>query len=164
MRQKRQEAPRETHMFKCEETGNVWELVIPDVMGYVMTGRMPQTLVTEFLESAEKRGVKPAAIRAQIDKITENISAAEITNSLIFMRELVREACHKPRIVPGGAGEFEIDPTEVDPRDFKEIFQWVLLHAGVAGIAGLQGFRPGRTRGTTSPRAHGQKLRKKSRR
>jgi hypothetical protein len=145
-------------------SGAKWELAQPDFMGYIATGRMPQSLVLEFLASAERRGVKPEEFKDQekAAEIAVDISTKETVNALIFMRTVVEDACINPRIVVGGTGDDELDPTEVKPEDFKFIFQWCMSHSGVAGLAGLQTFRGGRKGRTSGPRADGARQRKKS--
>jgi hypothetical protein len=145
-------------------SGFEWELRTPDLQGYVMTGRMPQSLVTQFLASAEKRGLVPAEARGEaLKKFSEQpVSQEETMSSLIFMRELVREACVSPRIVVGGTGDDEIDPSEVDPGDFRFIVSWCLSHAGVTGLDGLSTFRGRRERRAAAAVAGRPKLRRKT--
>lgn len=142
-------------------SGFEWELRPPDLQGYMMTGRMPESLVQEFLKSAEKRGITPEELQSMSDLekfAATPLSQEETVLSLIFMRELVRDACVNPRIVVGGSGDDEIDPTEIDPEDFKFIVQWCLMHSGVAGLAGLQTFREGRKERTAVDSTDGQEL------
>jgi hypothetical protein len=136
---------KETVVSVLVPSGFRWDLRAPDLQGYVMTGRMPQSLLDQFLKSAEKRGVVPDDLKAMSD-LKESYErtppdADEAMNALIFMRELVREACVNPRIVVGGTADDEIDPSEMHPDDFKFIVDWCLSHMGVTGVAGLQTFR-----------------------
>ncbi len=143
-------------------SGFEWELKPPDLQGYIMTGRLPQSLLTQFLSAAERRGMTPEELKkAAVKKFEEEpIKAEEGVASLIFMRELVREACVNPRIVVGGTGDDEIDPTEVDPEDFKFIVDWCLSYLGVAGVASLQTFPARSERRAAGARARRKKLRK----
>lgn len=145
-------------------SGFEWELKPPDINGYIMTGRLPQSLLDQFLAAAERRGITPEELKnADVKRFEQTpINKEEGAASLIFMRELVREACVNPRIVVGGTGEDEIDPTEVDPGDFKFIVDWCLKHLGVAGLTGLQTFRSGREGGAPRPRPRRKKLRNKA--
>lgn len=150
--------PTETHIVPMPSGAN-WELCIPDLSGYIMTGRLPRSLITDFLAAAEKSGIKPAEIEANLDKVVDAVSVPEMVDSLIFMRQIVSDAMVNPRIVPGGTGANELDPTEVDPRDFKYTFHWVLAHQGVAGLAGLQQFRSRRERRASASSTGRKKLR-----
>jgi hypothetical protein len=154
--------PIETVMVPVP-SGFKWELKPPDLQGYVMTGRLPQSLLTQFLTVAEKRGMTPEELTGNKvqEKLAEKpLSADEGVASLIFMRELVREACVNPRIVIGGSGPDELDPIEVDPDDFKFIVDWCLGHLGVAGVTGLQTFPPRPTGRAPGARTRRKKLRK----
>lgn len=164
-------AYRETLRNKKVETvmvtmpsGFEWELKAPDLQGYIMTGRLPQSLLEQFLSSAERRGLTPEELqKIKVEKFEEKpISRDEGVASLIFMRELVREACVNPRIVVGGTGDDEIDPTEVDPGDFKFIVDWCLGHLGVAGVTSLQTFPPRSERRAARSSARRKKLRKQT--
>lgn len=144
-------------------SGFEWELKPPDLQGYIMTGRLPQSLLTQFLTMAEKREMTPEELKTPeaLKKLSKKpLNAEEGISSLIFMRELVREACINPRIVIGGSGDDEIDPTEVDPEDFKFIVDWCLGHLGVAGVTGLQTFPSRSERRANGARARRKKLRK----
>jgi hypothetical protein len=78
------------------------------------------------------------------------------------MREMVRNAAVNPRIVMGASKPDEIDPSEIDPEDFKFIFSWCMAHGGIPGVAGLETFRAGPVRGTNSISTNGKKLRRKA--
>lgn len=146
-------------------SGFVWKLRAPNILSYMATGRYPQSLVNKGLEAWKKNGVLP---KGQLEKFGEEIikemDEGEITQTLIFMRTLVQDACVKPRIVVGGVGEDELDPVEVDPEDFKFIFSWCMKHGGVQGIEALETFRGGRSRGTAGTKSNRKKLRTRSRR
>lgn len=145
-------------------SGFVWKLRKPDLEGYIMTGRLPQSLVEQFLEAAERRGVVPSELQqANAERFIKTpLNKDESMASLIFVRELVREACVVPRIVIGGVGNDEIDPTEVDPEDFKFIRDWCLLHLGVVGLGGLQKFPSRRQRRASGARARRKGVRRKA--
>jgi len=129
-------------------SGFVWILKPVDVQGFVMTGRMPQSLLEKFLKSAKERGIMPSEMEPGD---VPNIESEEALASLKFLRDLVSEACVDPRIVIGGTGDDEIDPSEVESEDFKFIVNWALTHAGVAGIMGLQSFRRDRRTASAGP-------------
>src|SRR6266851_19776 len=94
-------AGEKTFMVPCP-SGFEWELRLPDIQGYVMTGRMPQSLVEQSLKAAQAHGITPAQIQNDPNSLLNTPISPEATvESLIFMRELVREACVKPRIVVG---------------------------------------------------------------
>lgn len=145
-------------------SGFTWMLRRPDIQGYILTGRMPQKLVEQFLQSAQKRGITPEGIQAKdVSALAQTpVDKDEAVATLFFMRELVQEACVKPRITEEPVGPDDIHPRKVDPEDFKFIFDWCLSYSGVAGIDSLQKFRGERTRTTAGSRSRGKKLRRKT--
>lgn len=146
-------------------SGYVWELRAPNILAYMATGRYPQSLVNKGLEAWKKNGVLPEDKQLEVGKkIVKEMSDGEISQTLIFMRTLVQDACVKPRIVVGGVGEDELDPIEVDPADFKFIFSWCIKHGGVQGIEALENFRGRQSRGTAGAKPDRKKLRTRSRR
>lgn len=157
-------AKKETFMVPVP-SGFTWELQRPDLEGYIMTGRVPETLVNQFLTSAISRGIIPGEVQSQMQATVDRIkkiplNPQETMAGLIFVRELVREACVNPRIVVGGVGEDEIDPSEVDPDDFKFIMSWCLGYEGVTGLDGLKSFRGGRKGRAPNARAGRKKFRR----
>jgi hypothetical protein len=150
-----EEAPRTFAV--AMPSGATFLLRIPDVTGYAMTGRMPQKLTTEFLQSAEARGLrKLSEIKASVNELAEDLDLADANDSLIFVRELVREAVVQPRF---GDGPGMVPYNKFKTVDFKFVFSWVLQHSGVAGLSGLQTFRPRRERRALKSRANRKKLR-----
>lgn len=143
--------------FVTVPSGFVWELRAPNILAYMATGRYPQSLVHKGLEAFKTNGtLDHEALGKQVVKES---TQEEIAETLIFMRQIVVDACVKPRIVVGGMGDDELDPVEVDPDDFRFIFSWCMSHGGVAGIDGLQSFRVGQTGGATSDQSDGAELR-----
>lgn len=142
-------------------SGFVWELRAPNILAYMATGRYPQSLVNKGLESFKANSTikdKQAFGEEIIKKSTDE----EIAQTLIFMRQIVTDACVNPRIVVGGVGEDELDPVEIDPDDFRFIFNWCMTHGGVPGVEGLESFREGSKRRTSGSKSNGKKLRRKA--
>lgn len=138
-------------------SGFEWELRKPDLQAWVVTGRLPQSLLTTGMKAWREQGITEVDPLATIKKMTDE----DFLDAMIFQREIVRETAVNPRIVVGGVGEDELDPSEVDPRDFLFILNWAMEGAG---LKGLQTFRAGQARGTSRARAHGKKLRDKTER
>jgi hypothetical protein len=134
-------APTETVTLS---SGSVWELRRPDLQGFVMTGRVPQSLLAEGMAAWKKNGTVPTDM--SVAKIVE----ADVVESLIFMREIVREATVNPRFVEIATNDDEIGADEMLPLDFQEIFAWCMGYQGVTGLDGLKSFREGRERGTAA--------------
>lgn len=133
-------------------SGFEWELRRPDLQAWVLTGRLPQSLLEEGMKAwRELKIVKGDVPNAE--KLMAGMSDKDVLDSMIFMRELVRETCVNPRI---GTGPDEIEPSEIDPADFMFIFQWA---TGGAGLDGLRTFRTGQERGTISNSSHVKKQR-----
>lgn len=135
-------------------SGAVFELRRPDLNGYMVTGRLPQSLLQE--------GLKAWKSQTAAKQIAENLGDKEMVDSLIFMREIVHDCTVNPKFVEFATNDNEIGAADMLPQDFSEIFAWAMGHKGVAGLAGLRSFRKGRTRGTASASARGKKQRSKS--
>lgn len=134
-------------------SGSVFELRRPDLQGFVMTGRVPQSLLAEGMAAWKKNGTVPAGATApQLDN-------DEVINSLIFMREIVHECCVNPKFVEFATADDEIGANEMLPADFTEIFGWAMGHQGVTGLDGLNSFRKGRKRGAAGYRSNSKKQR-----
>lgn len=121
------------------ESGSVFELRRPDLMAWVMTGRLPQSLLETGLKAWQEQGkVTPEAL-----KRNPNV----ITDVAIFTLTVVQECTVNPRLVEFPDPEKnEIGPVTMLEEDFNEIYQWAMNHKGVAGLEGLKSFRPRRER------------------
>lgn len=134
------------------KSGSVFALRRPDLEAFMIMGRLPQSLVTI--------GIK--AWKSSAAKVASEMTDQEAQDALIFMREIVHDCTVTPKFVEFATKDDEISASEMLKEDFDEIFEWAMGHVGVAGISGLQSFRPGSTRGTTGDRAHSKKRRRKS--
>lgn len=134
------------------KSGSVFELRRPNLEAFLKTGRMPQSLVRTGM-AAWKTGPQEAA---------QNMSDDEAVDALEFMRDIVQDCTVKPKFVEVATRADEIGAADMLPEDFDEIYDWAMTHQGVAGIKGLQSFRPRQARGTAGARAHGKKQRRKS--
>lgn len=150
-------------------SGFEWEIRPPDLQGYVMTGRLPQSLVSQFLASAKELGITPEELVTAgkpnpkiAAKLLNTLGDGEVTEMLIFMREIVRESCVNPKLVVGASAADEVDPGEVLPDDFQAIFNACMSHSGVAGLPALRTFRNRRERRIAGGKSHGKKLRRKT--
>lgn len=120
------------------KSGSVFELRRPDLQGMVVTGRLPQTLLTEAMAAWKKSGI------ASPEQIAKQLEEKEVIDSLVFMREVVHESCVNPKFVEFATADDEIGAADMLPEDFTEIFQWAMGYQGVAGLDGLKSFRDGR--------------------
>jgi hypothetical protein len=111
------------------KSGSVFELRRPNLKGYVITGRLPTSLLTA--------GMKATKGDAQL-------SEEDARDFPVFAASILRECCVNPK------------PDEIDmlPEDAWEIYYWAMAHQGVAGIDGLRNFRaeqqPAKTDSTDS--------------
>lgn len=144
------ERPTETVTLK---SGSVFELRRPDLSGYMKTGRLPQSLVSQGLSAWNDKKTPEQVARELNDK--------DVIESLIFMREIVHDCTVTPKFVEFATNDNEIGAADMLPEDFDEIYAWAMGYKGVAGIAGLQSFRGGQERGASGDRAHGKKQRRK---
>jgi hypothetical protein len=98
------------------KSGSIFELRRPQLQGYVMTGRLPQSLLL-------------AGIR--VKDSDKNVTEQDAKDFPAFAASLLRECCVNPK------------PDEIDmlPEDAWEIYMWAMTHQGVAGADGLRNFR-----------------------
>lgn len=143
-------AQRPTEIVKLK-SGSVFELRRPDLMAYMATGRLPQSLV--------RVGMK--AWKTDVAKATSDLDDREAEDALVFMREIVHDCTVSPKFVQFAVNDNEISASDMLIEDFNEIFAWAMGHKGVPGINGLETFRAGQERRTASNRPHGQKQRRK---
>jgi hypothetical protein len=146
-------ADRPTEIVQLK-SGSVFELRRPDLHAYMVTGRLPQSLVHE--------GMKAWRSNTPAEKIASELDDEDVMDSLIFMREIVHDCTVSPRFVEFATEDNQISAADMLIEDFNEIFAWAMGHQGVAGITGLHTFPEGRTRGSAGARAHGKKQRRKS--
>lgn len=146
-------ADRPTQVVKLK-SGSVFELRRPDLSAYMVTGRLPQSLVRE--------GMKAWKTNISADKIASDLDDQDVVDSLIFMREIVHDCTVNPRFVEFATEDNQISAADMLVEDFNEIFSWAIGYQGVAGVIGLQTFREGSARGTAGNRTHGKKQRRKS--
>lgn len=136
------------------KSGSVFELRRPDLGAYMVTGRLPQSLVRE--------GIKAWKGNVSADKIVQDLDDEDLVDSLLFMREIVHDCTVNPRFVEFATEENQISAADMLVEDFNEIFSWAMGYQGVAGLPGLQTFRAGQPRGTSGASTHGKKQRRKA--
>lgn len=144
---------RPTEIVKLK-SGSVFELRRPDLSAYMVTGRLPQSLVSIGMK-AWKKGAENAA---------NDLNDDEAAETLIFMREIVHECTVNPKFVQFATNDNEISASDMLIEDFNEIFTWAMGYQGVAGIAGLQSFLQGRAGRTSSAGTNSKKQRRKGKR
>lgn len=146
-------ADRPTEIVQLK-SGSVFELRRPDLRSYMVTGRLPQSLMRE--------GMKAWKANTPADQIAAELDDDEVVDSLIFMREIVHDCTVSPQFVEFATEENQIGAADMLVEDFNEIFRWAMGHKGVAGIDGLESFRSGSERGTAGASADSKKQRRKS--
>lgn len=101
-------------------SGFTFELKKVDVQVYIRSGRLPDSLL--------KRGAsgwkKLAELAASDPEALGEKDAQDAVSALVFMRDVVQEACVNPRIVPGTEDPDELDPKDLSEEDFNFIFEW----------------------------------------
>lgn len=140
-------AQRPTEIVKLT-SGSVFELRRPNLEAYMVTGRLPHSLVQEGLR-AWKRG----------QVTTEELTDDQAIDALIFMREIVHDCTVTPKFVEFATNDNEIGASDMLKEDFDEIFDWAMHYKGVAGIGGLRTFRSGRTQRVNQDRPNRKKRR-----
>ena len=147
---KKKDAERPTEIVQLK-SGSVFKLRRPDLEAFMITGRLPQSLVRVGLD-AWKNGPQQTA---------GNMSDTEAIDAFVFMREIVHDCTVKPKFVEFATNDDEIGAAEMLKEDFDEIYHWAMTHQGVAGIAGLHSFREGQKRRTAGAGTDGKKRRRK---
>ena len=132
------------------KSGSVFELRRPDLQAWVMTGRIPQSLLEQGIKAWREQGKVSATV--SIDK------PEMVTDIAVFSLAVVQECTVSPRLVEFPDPEKnEIGPQTMLEEDFYEIFNWAMTYQGVTGLDGLKSFRKGRTRGDAGNRAKRKK-------
>lgn len=135
-------AERPTEIIKLK-SGSVFELRRPDLQAWVLTGRVPQSLLDESLKSWEAQGKVPVELRSSSSRV--------VTDGAIFSLNVVQECTVNPRLVEFPDPEKnEIGPLTMLEEDFQEIFSWAMTGQGVAGVGGLRSFSQRRPRRTNT--------------
>lgn len=150
---KKKDAERPTEIVQLK-SGSVFELRRPDLEAFMVSGRLPQSLVRVGM-AAWKTGPQQAA---------KALSDQDAIDALDFMCKIVQDCTVRPKFVEFATNDDEIPASEMLKEDFDEIYHWAMTHQGVAGIDGLHSFRAGQKRGTAGAGADGKKQRRKSKR
>ena len=124
---------RPTEMVTLK-SGSVFELRRPNLQGYVITGRLPMSILMMAVKATQTD-----------DHAAKGDAARDFP---IFAAWVLRECCVNPK------------PDEIDmlPEDAWEIFIWAVGYRGVAGIDGLHSFRSGQEQRTAPVEPDGPEL------
>lgn len=137
------------------KSGSVFELRRPDLQAWVMTGRIPQSLLEQGMKAWQEQGKVPATVSVNKPEI--------VTDIAIFTLSVVQECTVSPRLVEFPDPEKnEIGPQTMLEEDFYEIFNWAMNYQGVTGLDGLKSFREGSKRGSAGNRTNRKKRGKKT--
>lgn len=131
-------------------SGSIFELRRPDLSGYMKTGRLPHSLVSQ--------SVNALSMKKTSEQIAKDLDDKDVIDSLIFMREIVHDCTVNPKFVEFATKDNEISASDMLPEDFDEIYAWAMGYKGVAGIEGLQSFRQGPARGVAADSPDGAEL------
>lgn len=133
------------------KSGSVFELRRPNIQAWVMTGRVPQSLIEAGMKAWQHQGKVPSLSAAGQQQM--------VSDSAIFFVRLVQDCTVNPKLVEfPDPNQNEIGPDTMLDEDFFEIVSWAMNHQGVAGIDGLQSFREGRERGAAGDSVDSQEL------
>lgn len=137
------------------QSGSVFELRRPDLQAWVMTGRVPQSLLAEGMKAWQSQGKIPA---------NNTVTKPEVvTDVAVFALTVVQECTVNPKLVQfPDPNKNEIGPETMLEEDFNEIFAWAMSSQGVTGLDGLKSFRQGRERRTAGARTNRKKRGKAS--
>lgn len=134
------------------KSGSTFELRRPNLQAWVLTGRVPQSLLEQGMKAWQEQGKVPVV---QPGKPEVVIDAA------VFALMVVQECTVNPRLVEfPDPNRNEIGPATMLEEDFNEIFSWAMNYKGVAGLEGLESFRGGQKRGTAGSKSRGKKQRR----
>lgn len=101
-------------------SGATFTLRRPPLQAWINAGRVPQA----FVKFAVGVMVNPERL--------QDVSEEEFVVGMKFISDAIRYACVSPRLVDGGTGDDELDPTELDPVDYEFLTKWVM--AGSPGV------------------------------
>lgn len=142
-------AGRPTEIVKLA-SGSVFELRRPNLQAWVMTGRVPQSLLEQGMKAWQEQGKVPAIA-------TNNPEI--VIDAAVFALMVVQECTVNPRLVEFPDPEKnELGPQTMLEEDFNEIFSWAMSYQGVAGREGLSSFRNRQERRTAGAKSRGKKL------
>ncbi|OLE52121.1 MAG: hypothetical protein AUG51_19380 [Acidobacteria bacterium 13_1_20CM_3_53_8] len=100
--------------------------VRPDIETWVMSGRLPQVLLSEVVRAF-------GSVEQNAASIENKLTGHQVLEAIVFMRDVVREAVVSPRIVIGAdPNKNEIEPTDLSKEDSNFIYMWAM--AGAVGI------------------------------
>jgi len=137
---------KQKRRFEVElPSGEVFTLRPPHLQTYIASGRMPQVLLKRGLDAWREQGKLEHLDDISTSAMIEDLSQEELTDALVFMRDIVVDCCVDPRIVENPQSEDELSPDDVDDADMQFIFQWG-IEKGVETMR-LSKFRAGRERG-----------------
>jgi hypothetical protein len=133
------------------KSGSVFELRRPDLKAWVMTGRVPQSLLDAGIKTWQEQG--------KVDARSDPAGGRMVTDTAVFFVRLVQSCTVSPRLVEfPDPNENEIGPETMLDEDFYEIVGWAMSGQGVAGIEALREFREGQGRGVAGSIADGPEL------
>ena len=100
---------------------------------FIYYGQLPTSLMEQAVEAVKSGGAA--------ENINPNMTADEVSQLLIFMREAVNLFCVNPRISLNPKGKNEISPFEITETEFNELAGLAMKSAGGGMAEGLNSFR-----------------------
>lgn len=132
-------------------SGSVFELRRPNIQAWVMTGRVPQSLLEQGMKAWQDQGKVP---------VVQPKKPEVVIDAAVFALMVVQECTVNPKLVEFPDPEKnEIGPTTMLEEDFNEIFAWAMNYEGVKGFDGLESFRGRQKRRTAGSKSRGKKQR-----
>lgn len=144
-------AQRSTEIVTLK-SGAVFELRRPDLQAWLLTGRLPQSLLNEGLKAWKKTGI------VTTEQAAKDLGGEEMIEALVFMQTIVEDCTVSPKYVQFPSGDNEIGPQTLLEEDFMEIFNWAMSGQGVTGLGGLKSFRNRQERRAAGSKSRGKKL------
>ena len=114
-------------------SGFVVDVRRPPLATWLMSGRVPETFISEAIGAGGKGETAEASVA--------RLEGAELMQMLVFVRDVVAAAVVRPRIVVGAAedSDDEIDPSAIPEADFFHVFAWVMKGAPSVPINTVSG-------------------------
>lgn len=131
-------------------SGRVWTLRPLPKHFFIYYGQLPSVMTAEVLKQIRTGNTE--AVEKEIEK---NLTADEIMQTAMFIRDAVDYACVNPKITLAPKNENEISPFKITPEDYDFISQ-IVMKGGEAG--GLKTFRVEQTQ-TSVDSADGAEIR-----
>lgn len=118
------------------ETGESFFVRRVSPMAYAIAGVMANDLVNDAVEAWKEQGVEATGEDKAKTQAEQEAANRAGQRNVALMARVLQDALVIPKLVVGGTGENELDPSEVDGSDLLYFFKWATGQAGMIGMRG----------------------------